>query len=128
VRLLLDTHSFLWFITDHPHLSAVARGLIADPQNVRVLSLASAWEMGIKVSLGKLTLAQPLPVVFSSQLQSNRVALLPITLDHVLHIANLPYHHRDPFDRMLIAQALVEQLPIVSADAVFDAYGVQRLW
>ncbi len=90
--------------------------------------MASAWELAIKVSTGKLTLAQPLPLFLPDQLQRNTLQLLPITLPHILHVATLPFHHRDPFDRLLIAQSLIEPIPIISADAVFDGYGVQRLW
>ena len=126
--LLLDTHTFLWFIDGSPDLSAAARALIEDRANTSFLSVASAWEMAIKVSIGRLTLAEPLELLLPAQLDANGIALLPIELRHTLHVASLPFHHRDPFDRMLIAQSAVEKMPLVSVDAVFDDYGVQRLW
>jgi PIN domain nuclease of toxin-antitoxin system len=128
VNLLLDTHSFIWFVEDHPSLSATARALIEDASNDVFLSVASIWEMGIKVSLGKLDLSQPFDLFIPNQLLLNDITLLDINVGHALRVAGLPFHHRDPFDRLLIAQSLVENMPIVGADAVFDAYGVHRLW
>jgi PIN domain nuclease of toxin-antitoxin system len=127
VRLLLDTHSFLWFIEGSPRLSATARALIEPTTNDVVLSVASGWEIAIKVSSGKLNLGEPFATLIPRQLQTNMIQLLPISFSHLAAVATLPFHHRDPFDRMLIAQAQVEQMPIVSADAAFDAYGIRRL-
>lgn len=128
MKLLLDTHTFLWFLDGSPQLSPHARGLIEDGTNDVFLSVGSLWEMAIKVSLGKLTLAQPFETLIPAQLALNVIQVLGISVDHTARIVTLPFHHRDPFDRLLIAQALVEGMPIVGVDAAFDAYGVTRLW
>ena len=128
MRLLLDTHAFLWFINGDARFSATARALVEDSANTSSISVASIWEMAIKVSIGKLTFRQPFTTLLPRQLERNGIALLGITIDHALAVTVLPFHHRDPFDRLLIAQAMTEQLPLVSADAVFDAYAVTRLW
>lgn len=128
MRYLLDTHTFLWFLADDAQLSSPARDLIADGTNTIVLSVGSLWEIAIKVSLGKLTLSQPYATLIPTQLLQNSVDLLQITVNHAALLAVLPFHHRDPFDRLLIAQALVEQMPIIGTDTVFDSYGVTRLW
>ena len=128
MRLLLDTHTFLWFVAGDPQLSETCRTLIEDLDNERLLSLASVWEMAIKVELGKLPLAQPLEVFVPTQLQANAMDLLSIEARHAFEVARLPLHHRDPFDRLLIAQSIVEGAPLLSADAAFDAYaGLQRI-
>jgi len=126
-RVLLDTHAFLWFITDDTRLTRRARATIVDAGDVLV-SMASCWEIAIKASLGKLTLAGPLERVLTEQLAENSFALLHIALAHVTTVAGLPWHHRDPFDRLLAAQALDESLPIVSSDPIFRKYGVKRVW
>jgi PIN domain nuclease of toxin-antitoxin system len=128
VKLLLDTHTFLWFIDGNPRLSTTARQLIEDPANERFVSIASLWEMAIKASMGRLTFAQPFASLIPDQLQRNSIQVLDITVTHTAQVATLPFHHRDPFDRMLIAQAMVETIPIISVDSAFDAYGVTRLW
>lgn len=128
MKLLLDTHSFLWFIGGHSSLSQHARTLIEDMANQRFMSVASLWEMAIKLSLGKLTLAQPFELLIPEQMKTNSIELLAIELDHLASVTKLPFHHRDPFDRLLIAQALVEQMSVISADGAFDAYPIQRLW
>ncbi len=128
MRALLDTHSILWYAFGDPKLSTLAKSLIDDPVNEKLLSIVSPWEVGIKVSSGKLTVAKPVDIFFASEINLLSLQLLPITLAHVACISTLPFHHRDPFDRMLIAQSLIEGIPIISADAVFDAYGITRLW
>jgi PIN domain nuclease of toxin-antitoxin system len=128
VNLLLDTHSFIWFVEDNPSLSLHARMLIEEPTNDVFLSIASVWEMAIKVSLGKLDLNQPFDLFIPNQLLLNDITLLDITVSHTLRVATLPFHHRDPFDRLLIAQSLVEGMPFIGIDSVFDGYGVNRLW
>jgi len=128
VRLLLDTHSFLWFIMGSPKLGENARALIGDAGNEKFLSAGSLWEMAIKISLGKLSLAQPFEVLIPQQLSLNRIELLDITVKHTTAVIALPFYHRDPFDRLLIAQAQVESIPIVGNDMTFDAYAVARLW
>ncbi len=128
MRLLLDTHAFLWYILGGLRLSAQACSLLQNPANELFLSIASAWEVGIKVSTSKLTLSEPLEAYFREQMFINSISLLPITLEHAALVSTLPFHHRDPFDRMLVAQSLVEGIPLVSADPALDAYGVIRLW
>ncbi len=127
MKLLLDTHAFLWFIDDNPRLSPRAKALLESDADL-LLSAGSLWEISIKVNVGKLTLAQPFDIFVPRQLADNDIEILPISLAHLGIVSTLPLHHRDPFDRLLIAQARVEQLSIVSADTAFDAYSVARLW
>jgi PIN domain nuclease of toxin-antitoxin system len=105
-----------------------ANTLFLNEQNNFYLSIASIWEIAIKVSIGKLDINQPMETFLAEQLQENDVSLLNISFQHTMKVAQLPLHHRDPFDRMIIAQALVEGWPLLSRDEAFDAYGVQRLW
>ncbi len=128
MRLLLDSHSFLWFAAGSSQLSANARTLIEDDMNEVYLSAGSLWEIAIKVSIGKLVLSSPFGVLIPQQLDLNSIGVLDIAVRYTIVLANLPLHHRDPFDRLFVAQALVEQMPIVSIDAALDAYGVTRLW
>ena len=128
MNLLLDTHAFLWFIANDPRLSSHAQSLIQDPGNRRLLSMAGLWEIAIKVSLGTLTLAQPFDQFIPRQLQLNQIEVLAIELPHVAAVAAMPFHHRDPFDRLMAAQCQIEDFPIVSADTAFDAYSIRRVW
>lgn len=128
MRLLLDTHAFLWFVMGDERLSSVARAAIEDESNDRYLSAASAWEISIKLGLGKLQLTIPLMDFMTVQLSRNRIAMLSIDVSHICLVPELPLHHRDPFDRMLIAQAMVEQMTLVSKDSFVPAYPVQHLW
>ena len=128
MRLLLDTHALLWWLNDDRLLPAKARKLIALSSNAVVVSAASAWEIATKVRLGKLDMAADLAADFSNVLSQEGFESLPISVDHALRAALLPGPHKDPFDRMLIAQAQAEGVPIVSSDTVFDSYGVRRLW
>ncbi len=128
MSILLDTHTLLWFIMGSPKLSTTARSLVENPDFQPFISTANLWEIAIKVSIGKLTLAQTLEMLMSEQLVVNGIDLLEINTKHILAVSQLPYHHGDPFDRMIIAQAIVEQLPIVSRDKAFDAYSITRLW
>jgi len=128
MRFLLDTHTFLWFILDNPKLSPVAKALIENPENSRILSMASIWEMSIKNSIGKLTFEQPFETFLPYQLHLNRIELLDIKLTHALAILNLPHHHRDPFDRLIIAQSMVENLPVITVDSTFKMYPIEILW
>lgn len=128
MRLLLDTHTFLWFVLNDPLLSANARGLIVDPHNEIEISPATYWEIAIKIGIGKYSLSEPLQVFFDRELAANQFRVLHIEPRHVAPLTTLPFHHRDPFDRLIIAQAMVEQIPVVSIDAAFDAYPVRRLW
>ncbi|HLM66160.1 MAG TPA: type II toxin-antitoxin system VapC family toxin [Longimicrobium sp.] len=126
-RLLLDTHALLWWVANHPGLSLEAGRAIDEPTNEVFVSAASAWEVTTKARLGKL-FAGPLAQDFAGEVRRQGFVPLPITLDHGQRAGSLPGHHRDPFDRMLIAQAQAQNLVLVSNEALFDAYGVQRLW
>jgi len=128
MKLLLDTHSFLWFISGGSKLSMNARMLIEDVFNQLLLSVASLWEMAVKVSIGKLSLGQPFETLIPREMSLNGIGLLEISFPHTVVVATLPFHHRDPFDRLLIAQVIVEQIPIVSCDTAFDSYAISRLW
>lgn len=128
MRFLLDTHTFIWFAIDSPKLSAQVKTIIEDEGNEKLLSIASVWEMAIKHNKGKLNLSLPFRVLIEQQLSVNSLELLSINLDHLEAVSTLPLHHGDPFDRLLISQAMVEQIPVLSADSAFDAYPVQRLW
>lgn len=128
MRLLLDTHAFIWFVTDSPKLSATAKTLIEDEYNEKLLSIVSIWEMAIKHSIGKLSFKLPFETFIAQQLSINNFSLLDIKVSHINIVADLPLHHRDPFDRLIIAQAMTEQIPIVGTDKIFDLYSIQRLW
>lgn len=127
MNILLDTHTFLWFINDSPELSQNAADLLESDINL-LLSMASLWEIAIKVNLRKLTLPDDFKQFIPQQLTLNKIDILPISFEHLTIVANLPLHHRDPFDRLLIAQIIVEDLPIISVDTQFDQYGVNRHW
>jgi PIN domain nuclease of toxin-antitoxin system len=128
MRLLLDTSAFLWFVEGSNRLSETAKNHVEDAGHELSLSIASLWEMAIKISLGKLEISLPLPDFLRKQLSLSGVQLLGITEGHAYAIAALPFHHRDPFDRMLVAQCLIEGLAVVSPDSAFDQYGVERVW
>ncbi|MBD2498014.1 PIN domain-containing protein [Nostoc sp. FACHB-280] len=125
---LMDTHTFIWYVTDNLRLSNQVLELINDEDNRIFISIASIWEMGIKQGIGKLTFNLPLEMLITQQISINDFSVLDIKIGHVSTVSQLPLHHRDPFDRMLIAQAIVENLPILSADTIFDAYPIKRLW
>jgi PIN domain nuclease of toxin-antitoxin system len=128
VKLLLDTHALLWFLRDDPQLGAAAKAYILDAANHKFVSVASCWEIAIKAKRGKLKLAEPSGTLLARELPRNGFDLLPIELRHATHVELLPEHHKDPFDRLLAAQSLLETMPLLSADAQFDAYGVTRHW
>lgn len=128
MRLLLDTHAFLWFIAGHRSLSTRARRAIESSRNEKYLSVASVWEMAIKVGLGKLKLDVPLRDALDAGISDGGIALLAVERDHALGVTELPFHHDDPFDRLLIAQARAEDLRMVTRDDAFDEYDVSRLW
>ncbi len=128
MKLLLDTHTILWFLGGNPRLSAPARAAIEDLANTRFFSVAGAWEIAIKASLGKLSLSVPFHELIPGQLRANAIELMPIRPEHMAAVIALPFHHRDPFDRMLVAQSAVEEAALVSADPALDAYGIQRIW
>ena len=126
MRVLLDTHAFLWWVEADVRLSEAAREVISGATEGS-LSIASCWEIAIKVGRGRLTLSRPVNRL-GEALAAAGLRLLPIDLDDVARVATLPFHHRDPFDRMLAAQALNDELVIVSADPIFGRYGVTRVW
>jgi PIN domain nuclease of toxin-antitoxin system len=128
VRALLDTHAFIWWANDDPQLSAAAKGVIADRANEVFLSAVCTWEMAIKIAIGKLTLAGPLQPFVLAQSAQYQFKPLPITYDHTFVVETLPRHHNDPFDRLLIAQGMIESLVILTHDAAFAPYGVPTLW
>ncbi|GAB4426752.1 MAG: type II toxin-antitoxin system VapC family toxin [Anaerolineae bacterium] len=127
MKFLLDTHTFLWFANDSQQLSLEAKNLIESDVDL-LLSVASLWEIAIKTSLGKLTLPDDYDKFIPQQIALNDVEILPINLAHLNVVARLLFHHRDPFDRLLVAQAIVENIPIISADSSFDAYSIHRQW
>ena len=128
MRILIDTSVFLWFVNDHRALQNRNRGLIIDRRNESLVSVASIWEMAIKSKTGKLDLPLPFPQFIDKALLDNRFTILPVRISHLKLISELPLHHRDPFDRLLIAQSIVEDIPVLSGDASFDHYPVQRVW
>ncbi len=128
MKLLLDTHTFLWLVEDSPNLSAVGRAALADSANDLFLSVVSVWELAIKTGNRKLTLSEPLDVFIGKWTAAYQVDLLPLDGPHALAVVGLPDHHRDPFDRMLIAQAIIEGMTLVTADRAFSRYSVPVLW
>jgi PIN domain nuclease of toxin-antitoxin system len=127
MKVLLDTHAFLWFIDDDPQLSLAAKTLMESEVDL-LLSVASLWEIAVKVSISKLDLPKSYDLFVPEQLQINEIEVLPIELRHLSVVAGLPLQHRDPFDRLLISQSIAEEMSIISADKIFDQYGVNRLW
>jgi len=128
LRLLLDTHAFLWWVSDSRELSRKSRSAIGGGRHECFVSLASLWEIAIKVSLGTLKVDGSLERLLPEQMAVNHFQPLAIDLKHAARVATLPFHHRDPLDRLLVAQALEEGLAVVTADAVFAKYGVERVW
>ena len=128
MNVLLDTHTFLWFVAGEEKLSPKARTAIENPDNVKLVSMASFWEIAIKVSLGRLSLTQPFRHFLTSQMEINGFNQLQIEITHLDVVRGLPLHHRDPFDRLLAAQCIADDLTLFSADAAFDPYPVKRIW
>jgi PIN domain nuclease of toxin-antitoxin system len=128
MKVLLDTQAFLWLVLDQPALSKQAKKIFLNTDNQLFLSIASMWEIAIKTSIGKLHIHQPIERFIPSQLQENGITQLDINFRHVAKVATLPFHHRDPFDRLIISQAMEEKWPILSIDTAFDNYPVKRLW
>ena len=128
MRVLLDSHALIWYV-DHDHLvPPIAYATIANPANELLVSAATIWEVAIKVGTGKLTLAGPYRPWITKAISDLGATILPISVEYADYQAGLPFHHRDPFDRLLIAQSLVENIPVVSRDSQFDAYGIVRIW
>lgn len=128
MRALLDTHAFLWFVLGDAQLSSTARRHIEDSGNETLVSPASYWEIAIKISLQKYMLSQPYEAFMQQGIVDNGFRILPIDPRHTAVLTSLPFHHRDPFDRLIIAQAMVEQMPVISGDAAFAAYPVPCIW
>ncbi|BCV22004.1 type II toxin-antitoxin system VapC family toxin [Moorella sp. Hama-1] len=128
MKALLDTHTFLWWITEDPRLSSRVRQIMSDSDNILYLSAASCWEMAIKARLGKLELPANISSFIPDQLVINAITPLPIEMSHALHVYNLPDYHRDPFDRLLVAQAQIDNLPILTADPQIARYSVNVIW
>ncbi len=128
MRLLIDTHTLIWAMDDPTRLSGPAAAALQDPANDLLLSAATVWELAIKIGLGKLTLSLPYRQWMDKAIADLELTILPVTVAYAERHAGLPNHHKDPFDRLIIAQALVEGVTIVCADSTFDAYGVARLW
>ncbi|AXE17981.1 PIN domain nuclease [Runella rosea] len=127
MKYLLDTHSLIWFTEGNPKLPEATKSVIEDIDTVCFVSVASFWEIGIKISLGKLKLDMSF-VDLENWVVNNRINILPIRFDNIIQLSQLPFHHRDPFDRTLIAQALSEKLTIITKEKLFEEYGVTRLW
>lgn len=128
MNLLLDTHTFLWFCQANSSLSESAKSLLENSGTRKLVSVASCWEIAIKTGLKKLTLGEPVSTYLANALAVTGFELLPISLAHAAAVESLPLHHRDPFDRLLVAQAMAERLHLVSNDPVLDAYSISRLW
>ncbi len=128
MRILLDTHALLWWDDDPTKLSDTARAAIEEETNTVFISVVNAWEIQIKVQLGKLGLTKPLSDIIQTQQATNGFELLPVGLSHVFALDRLPFHHKDPFDRLLIAQAIHEDLTLISNDARFSRYPATVLW
>jgi PIN domain nuclease of toxin-antitoxin system len=128
MNVLVDTHALLWFVDGHPNLSTTADATLSDPANEILFGAGSIWEIAIKAGLGKLTLSQTYEAFIKKAIDDTGLTILPIKVEHGAVLINLPQHHRDPFDRLLVAQAIVEQIPIISADPALDAYPITRLW
>ena len=128
MRVLIDSHALIWYVDQDKLLSIASHAAISDPANDLLLSAGSIWEIGIKIGLGKLLLTQPFKVWMNQAISDLHVTVLPLTVEYVDVQSNLPKNHGDPFDRLIVAQAIVEQVSIISADANLDAYGIIRIW
>ena len=128
MRVLLDSHTLIWAGDDPARISVPAMDVMRNPANELFISVVTIWEIAIKVTVGKLPLSLPYRQWLDKAFVDQRLSLLAITLDHTERQVSLPFHHRDPFDRLIAAQAIVEEMPLVSADTIFDAYGVNRIW
>jgi PIN domain nuclease of toxin-antitoxin system len=128
MRVLIDSHALIWYVDQDKLLSLASRAAISDPTNDLLLSAGTIWEIGIKAGLGKLVLTQPFKFWMDQAISDLQVTVLPLSVDYVDVQLKLPKHHGDPFDRLIVAQAIVEQVPIISVDASLDAYGITRIW
>ena len=128
MKYLLDTHALLWITTDDERLSDRVKDIYLNAENVIYFSMASVWELAIKTSIGKIKFEKDLDDFIEVHVKGNNISILKIELPHVLRIADLPFHHRDPFDRLIIAQAIEDNLSILGSDSIFDRYKVNRIW
>lgn len=128
MKILLDTCAFLWLVTDDPKLSGLAKEIFLDSRNELLLSAVTGFEITIKYSLRKLHLTEPPKEFISNRMKANALTELPITINHTLALQDLPWHHKDPFDRLLVAQAMVAQIPLLSSDGQLSVYCIERLW
>lgn len=128
MRVLIDSHALIWYVDQDNLLSPASHAAISDPTNDLLLSAGSIWEIGIKVGLGKLILTEPFKPWMNQAISDLDVTVVPLTVEYVDVQSNLPRHHGDPFDRLIVAQAIIEQVSIISADAHLDAYGITRIW
>jgi PIN domain nuclease of toxin-antitoxin system len=128
VSYLLDTHALLWIAKNDPRLSLTAKSLFLDDHNEMYLSIASLWEIAIKISIGKLSIDEPLDIFIEKHVFANDIQIKLIETKHILPLVSLPFHHRDPFDRVIISQAMVEKMQIISNDSLLDAYPIDRVW
>lgn len=128
MKYLLDTHTLIWFISGDQQLSFHSQQLIENAENELLISIASIWEIALKFNLGKLQLAKPFNELFPQQLEENNIDILPIKIEHLNILSDLPFYHRDPFDRIIICQAIREQCPLISKDSFLDDYGIKREW
>jgi PIN domain nuclease of toxin-antitoxin system len=128
MNYLLDTHVFIWMDSDPSLLSASVEGLLKDKQNAVYISVVSVWEMQIKVQIGKLTLSAPVEKLVQEQRDNNDLNILPVTLAHALKVGDLPLHHKDPFDRLLVAQAIVEDFTLITKEPILSQYEAKVIW
>lgn len=128
MKYLLDTHTLLWIVNDDPRLSKKAKNVYLNSENLILFSIASLWEMAIKIGLKKLSIDEPLKEFIQIHIKGNDIKFLNIEVPHILVLENLAYHHRDPFDRLVVAQSIHEDLPILSSDKIFDFYPIKRIW
>ncbi len=128
MKVLLDTHAFLYFISGSPDLSTMARMTIESPNSERLLSVASLWEIAIKVSIQKLQIGMTMSQLVKREVRGNAIQILAIEAEHLDRLSSLPFHHKDPFDRLMIAQSFAANIPLISKDSAFGAYGVKTIW
>jgi len=128
MKFLIDTHTLLWIVSNDKKLSETAKKFYLNSENEIFVSLSSIWEMAIKISLKKLSIGEPLKDFIQGQIKGNDIKILNIEIEHILRLENLPFHHRDPFDRLIISQSMSENIPVLSSDKVFDLYPIKRIW
>jgi PIN domain nuclease of toxin-antitoxin system len=128
MKVLLDTCAFIWLVTDNPKLSELAKEIFLDEDNEILLSAVTGFEIAVKYSLGKLHLTEPPREFVIHRMNANALTELPVSMAHALALQNMPLHHKDPFDRLLVAQAMVNQIPLLSADQQLSAYDIERIW